>query len=135
MSIIMKDPKKSRFRGFGSLRTAWDIFFIYSFPATFQMSVACWHMKKAVLLSEAETVAASIGIQWGAVEFNAEDFRYGMEVEYEHGTRDPQTNVTNDDPLITGRIAWAHLKEYPDYYRRLRVMEAEAEAYWASKKP
>ena len=87
-------------------------------------------MKKAVSMSEAESVAASLGIQWSAAKFEPEDFRYGMEVEYEHGMRDPETNVTNDDPVTTGKIAWAHLKEYPDYYKRLRVMEAEAEAYW-----
>jgi hypothetical protein len=50
-----------------------------------------------------------------------------MEVELEHGSHDPQTNVTNDDPLMTGKIAWAHLKEMPDYYDRLDAMEAEAE--------
>ena len=77
-------------------------------------------MKKLVSISEAESVAASIGIHWDTAKFEAEDFRYGMEVEYEHGTRDPQTNVTNDDPLVTGKIAWAHLKEYPDYYKRLK---------------
>lgn len=88
-------------------------------------------MKKMVSIRDAETVAASIGIEWNKVEFSVEDFRYGMEVEYEHGTRDSQTNVTNDDPLITGKIAWAHLKEYPDYYKRLQKMEAEAEEYWS----
>lgn len=88
-------------------------------------------MKKPVSISEAEAVAASIGIHWDTAKFEKEDFRYGMEVEYEHGTRDPQTNVTNDDPLITGKIAWAHLKEYPDYYKRLKKMEAEAEDYWS----
>lgn len=90
-------------------------------------------MKKTVSISEAEAVAASIGIQWNTSKFETEDFRYGMEVEYEHGTRDPQTNVTNDDPLTTGKIAWAHLKEYPDYYQRLRTMEAEADAFWTKK--
>lgn len=90
-------------------------------------------MKKTVSIIDAEQVAASIGIDWQAAKFDVEDFRYGMEVEYEHGTRDPQTNVTNDDPIVTGKISWAHLKEYPDYYKRLRVMEAEAEAYWAKQ--
>jgi hypothetical protein len=90
-------------------------------------------MKKAVSLHEAEEVSASIGIDWNTAKFAIEDFRYGMEVEYEHGARDPQTNVTNDDPLITGKIAWAHLKEYPDYYKRLKKMEAEAEEYWAKR--
>ncbi len=88
-------------------------------------------MKKTVSIGEAEAVAASIGIHWNTTKFKAEDFRHGMEVEYEHGTRDPQTNVTNDDPQITGKIAWAHLKEFPDYYKRLQKMEAEADAYWS----
>ena len=50
-----------------------------------------------------------------------------MNVELEHGSRDPETNVTNDDPVITGKIAWAHLKELPDYYERLEAMEAGEE--------
>jgi hypothetical protein len=50
-----------------------------------------------------------------------------MEVELEHGTHDPRTNVTHDDPPMTGKIAWAHLLELPDYYDRLEVMEAAAE--------
>jgi hypothetical protein len=53
-----------------------------------------------------------------------------MNVELEHGQRDPATNVTNDDPLMTGKIALAHLKEFPDYYERLEKMETEAEAFW-----
>lgn len=88
-------------------------------------------MKKSVTIDEAKKVAAAIGIKWDAVRFDVEDLRYGMEVEYEHGTHDPETNVTNDDPFVTGKIAWAHMKEYPDYYKRLKVMEAEAEAFWA----
>ncbi len=91
-------------------------------------------MKKTVSLNDAETIGASIGIDWSAAKFDAESFRYGMEVEYEHGSRDPETNVTNDDPTTTGKIAWAHLKEFPDYYVRLRAMEAEAEKFWAEKK-
>ena len=88
-------------------------------------------MKKIVSIHDAETVAASIGIHWEKVQFLVEDLRRGMEVEYEHGTNDPRTNVTNDDPLLTGKIAWAHLKEYPDYYKRLQVMEKEADAFWS----
>ena len=63
-----------------------------------------------------------------------EQFRRGLEVELEHGARDPQTNVTNDDLTLTGKIAWAHLKEFADYYTRLDKLEAEADAYWASKR-
>jgi hypothetical protein len=60
-----------------------------------------------------------------------EEFRLGLEVELEHGSRDPQTNVTNDDPVLTGKIAWAHLKEFPDYYTRLKRLESEAVLFWA----
>jgi hypothetical protein len=52
----------------------------------------------------------------------------GLEVELEHGAHDPETDVTHDDPLLTGRIAWAHLKELPDYYTRLALMERGAGA-------
>ena len=55
----------------------------------------------------------------------------GLEVELEHGARDAQTNVTSDDALITGKIALAHLREFPDYYTRLSAMEKEADEYWA----
>ena len=77
---------------------------------------------------QASAVAEEIGLDLEAAEFDADAFRRGMEVELEHGLRDPETNVTDDDPLVTGRIAWAHLKEFPDYYDRLAVMEREAEA-------
>ncbi len=76
---------------------------------------------------EALAVANEIGLKFDAVAFDVEQFRRGMEVELEHGSHDPQTNVTNDDPVITGKIAWAHLREMPDYYDRLAAMEAEAE--------
>ncbi len=76
---------------------------------------------------EALVVANKIGLEFDAVAFDVEQFRRGMEVELEHGSHDPQTNVTNDDPVITGKIAWAHLREMPDYYDRLAAMEAEGE--------
>jgi hypothetical protein len=81
---------------------------------------------------EARKVGDRLGVDWKV--FDVEQFRMGMDVELEHGLRDPQTNVTNDDILMTGRIAWAHLKEFPDYYERLEAMEEEAENYWDSKK-
>jgi hypothetical protein len=40
----------------------------------------------------------------------------GMDVELEHGLHDPSANVTDGDSLVTGKIALAHLKEFPDYY-------------------
>lgn len=77
---------------------------------------------------EAKRVGERIGIDWETVPFDVEQFRAGMDVELEHGTHDPATNVTDDDPTVTGKIALAHLNEFPDYYTRLQKMEAEAEA-------
>jgi Protein of unknown function (DUF5661) len=75
---------------------------------------------------EARRVGDEIGVDWD--RFDLEQFRAGMDVEYEHGKHDPQTDVTGDDPVITGKIALAHMKEFPDYYVRLGRMEREAEA-------
>ena len=88
--------------------------------------------KRRVAPDEARRVGALLGIDWKKVDL--EQFRRGLEVELEHGARDPETNVTNDDIGLTGRIAWAHLKEFPDYYTRLDQLEAEADAYWASRR-
>jgi len=73
---------------------------------------------------EAKTIGKLLGIDWS--EFDVEEYRMGMDVELEHGKHDPATDVTNDDPLTTGKIALAHLKEFPDYYTRLEKMEEEA---------
>jgi len=74
---------------------------------------------------EAKEIGERLGIIWD--KFDIEQFKMGMNVELEHGTRDPKTDVTNDDALITGKIALAHLNEFPDYYTRLEKMEKEAE--------
>lgn len=81
---------------------------------------------------QARSYGEEVGIDWSTSPFDVEEFRSGMDVELEHGLHDNETNVTGDDPHITARIAWAHLKEFPDYYTRLERMEAEAHAYWAS---
>ena len=82
--------------------------------------------RKAFTESQARAVAMEIGLDLGSSEFGVEEFRRGMEVELEHGRRDPETNVTDDDPEATGMIAWAHLKELPDYYQRLEAMERDS---------
>lgn len=74
---------------------------------------------------EATRIGESLGINWDSV--NIEEFRIGIGVELEHGSHDPETNVIGDDPELAGKIAWAHLKELPDYYTRLEKMEAEGE--------
>ena len=81
---------------------------------------------RAITLGEARRVGEEIGISWASVPFDVEQFRMGMDVELEHGLRDPLTNVTDDDPVVTAKIALAHLNEFPDYYTRLDRMEEEA---------
>jgi hypothetical protein len=82
---------------------------------------------------EAATVGQQIKIDFAQAKFSLESFRAGMDVELEHGLVDPETNVSNDDPIITGKIALAHLNEFPDYYERLEKMETEAEAFWEAQ--
>jgi hypothetical protein len=88
-------------------------------------------MSKPIQFSsdEAKQIGDSLGVDWDQVDL--EQFRMGLLVELEHGTRDPETNVTDDDVSLTAKIALAHLSEFPDYYTRLAKMEAEADAYWA----
>jgi hypothetical protein len=75
---------------------------------------------------EARLIGEQIGIDWGSSPFDVDQFRRGMDVELEHGLHDLLTNVTDDDPLTTGKIARAHLNEFPDYYTRLEQMEEQA---------
>ena len=72
-----------------------------------------------------------IGVDW--TRFDVEQFRAGLDVEFEHGSHDPQTDVTGDDPILTGKIALAHMKEFPDYYERLERMEQQAKEEWAAR--
>lgn len=88
--------------------------------------------KRKISREEAQQVGAALRLDWSKVDL--EQFRRGLEVELEHGARDPETNVTNDDLTLTGKIAWAHLKEFPDYYTRLDKLEMEADAYWAARR-
>ena len=90
--------------------------------------------KRHFTREEAASIAAQLGIDFDALGFDLEQYRMGLDVELEHGLRDQATNVTGDDPLTTGRIALAHLKEFPDYYTRLDQLEAEADAYWATRR-
>ncbi len=89
-------------------------------------------LKKKFTSKEAKEIGDQLGIAWD--KWDVEQFRMGMDVELEHGTVDENTNVTNDDPLMTGKIALAHLNEIPDYYTRLEKLEKEGEAFWENKK-
>jgi len=87
--------------------------------------------KKHFTAKEAKEIGEKLGINW--TKFDIEQFQMGLDVELEHGNVDSNTNVTNDDLLMTGKIALAHLNEFPDYYTRLEKMEQEGEAYWENK--
>jgi hypothetical protein len=88
--------------------------------------------KRKFTIEEAREIGGQLGVDQNDLDF--EEFRRGLEVELEHGSRDPETNVTNNDALLTGKIAWAHLKEYPDYYTRLDKLEAEADEFWTAQR-
>ena len=83
--------------------------------------------RKSFTAHDAQLAGEKIGIDWPSVPFDIEQFRAGMDVELEHGLHDQATNVTGDDPILTAKIALAHLNEFPDYYTRLARMEREAE--------
>jgi len=81
------------------------------------------HLTLSTVNEYAQEIGDALGVDWNKVDL--EQFTKGLAVELEHGSRDPETNVTNDDPLLTGKIALAHLYEIADYYTRLDVMENE----------
>jgi len=81
---------------------------------------------------DAKRIGDGLGINWDEIDLS--EFRVGLGIELEHGTRNPQTDVTGDDDVLTGKIALAHLREFPDYYTRLERLEAEADEYWAKMK-
>lgn len=87
-------------------------------------------IRSSFSLGEARWIGQLLGVDWSRSPFGVEAFRSGLNVELEHGRRSPQTNVSNDNPLVTGKIALAHLNEFPDYYTRLLRMEKEAKQYW-----
>lgn len=86
--------------------------------------------KVSFTMDEARDIAKKIGIDFSNEKFDLNEFSIGINVELEHGTKFPNANVTNNDPILTGKIAYAHLLEFPDYYTRLKNLESEANAYW-----
>ena len=85
-------------------------------------------MENNFTLEDAKRIGNQLSVNW--IKIDPEQFMKGLETELEHGLVNPLTNVTNDNLLITGKIALAHLNEYPDYYKRLEIMEKEAQLYW-----
>ena len=90
--------------------------------------------KLSFSLDEAREIAKKLNINFSQEFFDLNEFFMGINVELEHGTRFPQANVTNNDPILTGKIALAHLLEFPDYYTRLKKLEEEAKNYWKKNK-
>lgn len=81
--------------------------------------------QKHFTTEQAREIGDKLGIDWGRLDVG--QFRMGLDVELEHGRHDPATDVTGNDPILTGKIALAHLNEFADYYTRLEKMEREAE--------
>jgi hypothetical protein len=91
-------------------------------------------VKKSFTRAEARVVSIELGMDFETLKYDLEQFRMGLDVELEHGLRSPKTDVSGDDSVITGKIALAHLTEYPDYYTRLAVLELEAAAHLKAQK-
>ena len=81
--------------------------------------------RKQFSFTEAQQIGVALGIPWD--KFGVEQFRMGLNIELEHGRRDPATDVTHDEPMVTGKIAWVHLNEISDYHTQFAAMELEAE--------
>ena len=98
------------------------------------MGTADLAAKRYFTKDQARAIATELGIDFKALGCDLEQFRMGLGVELEHGPRNPKSDVSGDDPLVTGRIALAHLTEFPDYYTRLAVLEREAADHKSRKK-
>jgi hypothetical protein len=92
-----------------------------------ELKIRDWTLlKKAeVLPEEAEKIL--VELETGEMKISLEDFKLGLEVELEHGIRFPEANVTNNHPILTGKIVLAHFKESLDYYQRLDLAEIEGD--------
>ena len=92
------------------------------------MGTAELSKKRYFTSDQARAIANELGIDFGALGFDLEQFRMGLGIELEHGPRDAKTDVSGNDPIVTGKVALAHLTEFPDYYTRLATREREAKA-------
>ncbi|MCK9393506.1 MAG: DUF5661 family protein [Candidatus Paceibacterota bacterium] len=85
-------------------------------------------MEEIFTKEEIKQTGEQLGVDWS--HFDVDQLWRGAHIELEHGTRDAITNVTNNDKVMTVKIALAHLNEFPDYYDRLEKLEKEAEDFW-----
>jgi hypothetical protein len=95
-------------------------------PKELEVSATKQATRRSFTSDEAEAIATELRIDFGRLGCDLEQFRMGLDVELEHGSREPGTDVSRNDPIVTGKIALAHLTEFPDYYTRLAVLEREA---------
>lgn len=82
--------------------------------------------KEKLTIEDAKRVIKELNLDMSKLKYTIDDLLKGMKVELEHGTIEPLTNVTDDDVIMTGKIALAHLNEFHDYYELLEVMEEYA---------
>lgn len=108
--------------------TTFDHDHFHNFRGYTYMSDSKKEAKRHFTAKEAAEIGKQLGIDFS--KFDVEQYRVGLDVELEHGRVNPHTNVSNDDPIITGKIALAHLNEFSDYYVRLTKMEEEAEEFF-----
>jgi len=98
-----------------------------------ELGLKDWSARKDTKVATGEAAIILKAANTGGMKVPVEEFRMGLEVELEHGTMYPDTNVTNNHPVLTGKIVLAHLKETMDYYERLDVTEIEGDLLKAIK--
>lgn len=103
-------------------------------PTNIKSGITVSTPKVSFTTAEAMEIANKLGIDFSKEKFDIEHFRMGLDTELEHGRKYNPTNITEDNPLLTAKIALAHLSEFPDYYTRLKKLEEEAKAYWSTQR-
>jgi len=98
-----------------------------------ELKIRDWTVLKTAQVLPEEAKAVLAELETGEMKILIKDFQLGLEVELEHGVRFPEANVTNNHPVLTGKIVLAHFKESLDYYQRLEVAELEGDILKAVK--
>lgn len=94
-----------------------------------ELKIRDWTRLKKPGVQEKEARIILKKVNTGRMKIDLKDFQRGLEVELEHGTEFKDANVTNNHPIVTGKIVLAHMKEFLDYYKRLEVTELEGDLY------
>jgi len=96
-----------------------------------ELNIRDWSVMEEPRVTEDEAEAILSAMNVEGMDITLEDFKQGLEVELEHGTQFKDANVTNNHPILTGKIVLAHFKESLDYYKRLEVAEIEGDLFKA----